>query len=114
MKKIMRSRKEKETVQEDLLNPDVVVKFGVETEKLIPMLKKYLIPEEYIHRIEIVLRSREEFQNAYGEYVFLRNFELMLNEISSEVSDMIYPCKCEVCGKIQNMIVPIEIGRAHV
>lgn len=108
MKKIMRSRKEKETVQEDLLNPDVVVKLGVETERLIPMLKKYLVPEEYSHRIEIVLRSREAFQEAYGEYIFLRSFELMLNEISSEVSDMVYPCKCEVCGKIQNMIVPIE------
>lgn len=98
-------KKEKIQNTERLLNPDVIVKFGVETEKLFPLLKEYLIPEKYRARMEVVLRSKEEFQEAYSEYDYLRRYELFLNEISNEVSELIYPCRCEVCGKIQNMIV---------
>ena len=104
MRKKIKS-KEEPLNTERLLDPGVIVKFGVETERLIPLLKEYLVPEEYRTRIDITLRSREEFQEAYGEYIFLRRFEEFLNKVSGGTNDFIYPCRCEVCGKIQNMVV---------
>lgn len=101
----MKKKKVKVVETQRLLNPNVVVKFGIETEHLVPLLKEYLIPEEYRNRIDIVLRSKAEFQDAYGKYVFLRRFELFLNEVNDNASDFIFPCKCEVCGKIQNMVL---------
>ncbi|HJA31266.1 MAG TPA: class I SAM-dependent methyltransferase [Candidatus Eisenbergiella pullicola] len=107
MKKKMKSKKVGEDI-EALLDSNVVVKIGIESEKLISLLQEYMIPEEYQKHIEIILRSKADFQNAYRKYDCLRRYELLLNAVCNEIGELQYPCKCEVCGRIQNMIVLSE------
>lgn len=101
-------RKEECQKKERLLDSNVVVKLGIESERLLPLIREYLIPAECRNHIEVVLRSKTDFQETYGKYDYLRRYELFLNEICKESGEMLYPCKCEVCGKIQNMVVLAE------
>lgn len=99
----------KESLNEKrLMNSNVIVKIGIDSEKLISLLKEYMIPEEFQKRAQIVLRSKTEFQDIYRKYDCLRRYELFLNGVCNEIGELNYQCKCEVCGKIENMVVLSE------
>lgn len=104
IKRILKRENEKYE-HDSILKPEVYYKVGVETEVLLPMIKKYFIAQEFQGEQIRVLRSVEEFVNLYREWLPLRNYENFLNELLVEQNEISVCCYCEICGKVQPMIV---------
>lgn len=90
-----------------LLSEDLVYRYGVCCEDILFFARKYLIGEDRCAYVERIIRSKEEYSQAYFELLPYRQYEYFVDELclKSHNEDISYPGYCSVCGINQNFIV---------
>ena len=96
--------------KDDILNPNVVIKYGMADENILSLAKETFLEENDIIYQERAVRSAEDYEREYRDLLRLRSFEIFLDNACRKMPDeeLKINAKCEVCQKNVDMIVDMN------